>query len=248
VTESVADVAVRLAQTLPAADLDALATAAMTGRPGVIELRARTASAILRAACDDLLAIVSEPPGYLAGVLAGASAATAGIRRNQAIDVVWTGPESDVDTARLTSAVIVELVNQAAVELLLVSYATHSEPRVTAAISQAAARGVEVTVLLERSADNPNYSGHADPFRGLPIRRLAWLPSDRPLGAALHAKLIIVDCKTALVGSANITGRAMNTNLECGMLIRGGGLPKLIRDHLFGLVRKGCLRRISDNA
>ncbi|HEX3426400.1 MAG TPA: DISARM system phospholipase D-like protein DrmC [Acidimicrobiales bacterium] len=244
-TENVADLAVRLAQNLPAADLDALARGAERGRDGLIEIRSRTASPIVRAACDDLLAIAREPPSYVAGTLAGAAAAVA-VNRRDHIEIVWTGPESDVDTTRLTAAVIIELVDEARQELLLVSYATYSEPRVTAAVSDALARGVNVTVLLERAVDNPNYLGQGHPFPGLPIRRLAWLPNYRPAGAALHAKLIVVDAAVALIGSANLTGRAMDTNLECGVLLRGGGQPQLIRDHIFGLLRRGCLYRLPE--
>jgi cardiolipin synthase len=243
---AVADLAVRLAQTLPAADLDALARAAESGKTGLLEIRSRTASPIVRAACDALLANLPDQPGYLAGALAAASAAVTRLRWDQMLDVVWTGPESDVDTTRLTAAVIVELLGEAQREVLLVSYATRSEQRVTAAISLAIGRGVDVTVLLERNADNPSYLARGQPFAELELRRLAWPAAGRPPGAALHAKLIVVDNDIALVGSANITGRAMETNLECGVLIRGGRQPQLIRDHIFGLLRQGCLVRVAD--
>ncbi|WP_425454039.1 phospholipase D-like domain-containing protein [Nocardioides immobilis] len=38
----------------------------------------------------------------------------------------------------------------------------------------------------------------------------------------MHAKVLVVDRRTALVGSANLTGHALERNLECGLLVRGG--------------------------
>jgi phosphatidylserine/phosphatidylglycerophosphate/cardiolipin synthase-like enzyme len=63
------------------------------------------------------------------------------------------------------------------------------------------------------------------------------------VGAALHAKILIVDDRIALVGSANFTSRAMDTNLECGILIRGGAEPRAIREHLAELHARGHLMR-----
>jgi phosphatidylserine/phosphatidylglycerophosphate/cardiolipin synthase-like enzyme len=49
----------------------------------------------------------------------------------------------------------------------------------------------------------------------------------------MHAKVLVVDRKTALVGSANLTGYGLERNLEAGMLIRGGPVPALLAEHLF---------------
>jgi phosphatidylserine/phosphatidylglycerophosphate/cardiolipin synthase-like enzyme len=107
-----------------------------------------------------------------------------------------------------------------------------------------AGRGVSITLLAERHADNPGYSRAAKPFPGLDAIRLQWPAAERPQGAALHAKVIVVDDRIALVGSANLTSRAMEANLECGILIRGGPQPRAIRDHISGLFAAGRLRRL----
>jgi cardiolipin synthase len=41
-----------------------------------------------------------------------------------------------------------------------------------------------------------------------------------------------VDHRTALIGSANVTGYGLDRNLECGVLIRGGTVPRRLVDHL----------------
>jgi cardiolipin synthase len=120
----------------------------------------------------------------------------------------------------------------------------YSEARirtVRAALQHAAERGVRITLLLERPADNPNYTGDPDPFPTLPAQRLTWPRRNRPANAALHAKIVVVDRRTAPVGSANMTGRGMDHNLECGVLIRGGSQPAQIRNHLVSLLDRGLL-------
>ena len=149
-----------------------------------------------------------------------------------------------MSSSRLTAAAVIDLINAARSEILLVSYATHTEPSIKAALSAAAARGVAVTLLAERHEDNPSYTAAGTPFAGLNILRLHWPASSRPPGAALHAKVIVVDDHVALVGSANLTSRAMESNLECGILIRGGPQPRAIRDHITGLAASGALRRL----
>jgi cardiolipin synthase A/B len=241
----VADWVCRISERLPAADVRRLAEAAAAGQPGVRQLRACAGSVILRDACDQLAKRLADAePSYLSGLLAGAAHAVERARAHQTVSVVWTGPESGVSSSRLTAAALIDLINEARSQILLVSYATQTEPSIKAALSAATARGLTVTLLAERHEDNPAYTAAGTPFPGLNALRLHWPASCRPPGAALHAKVIVVDDRVALVGSANLTGRAMETNLECGILIRGGPQPRAIRDHITGLYAAGLLRRL----
>jgi len=43
----------------------------------------------------------------------------------------------------------------------------------------------------------------------------------RQAGAVLRAKLLTIDRRRALVGSSNLTRRALAANLEAGRLVRG---------------------------
>ena len=243
--DGMADWACRTAERLPAADVRGLAEAAAAGAPGVRQLRASAGSVILRDACDQLLHQLGHTESaYLAGLLTGAARAVERARRHQSVSVVWTGPESGVSSSRLTAATVIELINAAQSEILLVSYATHTEPSINTALAAALARGVLVTLLAERHQDNPSYTASGMPFPGLSAFRLHWPASARPPGASLHAKVIVVDDKVALVGSANLTNRAMESNLECGILIRGGPQPRAIRDHITSLYAAGLLLRL----
>jgi phosphatidylserine/phosphatidylglycerophosphate/cardiolipin synthase-like enzyme len=237
--------ACRVAERLPPADVRQLARAAADGVPGVRKLRTQTSASVLRSTCDQLLAMLATShPLYLEGLLTAAARAVERTHRYQSVDVVWTGPESGVTTSRLTAATVIDLIGAAKHEILLVSFATQTEPGISAALDVAAGRGVSITLLTEQHADNPSYSNAATPFPSLAATRLRWPAAQRPHGAALHAKVIVVDDRIALVGSANLTSRAMETNLECGILIRGGPEPRAIRDHITGLQAAGRLHRL----
>jgi phosphatidylserine/phosphatidylglycerophosphate/cardiolipin synthase-like enzyme len=239
-------VACTLAQRLPVDDLRALSDGAMEGRDGLMALRARAASNLMRWACDQLLAVPSRCSAqFMAGALAGAAQAVHEQRQSESVDVVWTGPASGVNTSRLTAAVIAELIGEASNDVVLVSYAAHTEQVIDSALRDAKHRGVDLLLLLERREDNPGFRSGPTPFPGLNARRLAWPAGVRPSGASLHAKALVVDGRVALVGSANLTSSAMERNLECGVLLRGGPAPTAIRDHLLELLTRGVLQTVT---
>ena len=95
-------------------------------------------------------------------------------RRAGVLDIVWTGPASNIATSRLTSAVVVDLIGQARIDVLLIGFAVHTEPSITAALHAAQERGVEITLLLERHTDNPAFAGSGSAFPDLIAIRLAW--------------------------------------------------------------------------
>jgi len=242
-TTNPADLAARLAAHMPMTDLEALAAATLNGADQVQRLRATTSSAVVRGACDDVLRILRMrgSEAFVAGTLLGAARTVHHERERQKLDVVWTGPESPVTTTRLTSTVVTQLIDSAQEDLLLVSFATQAEPSIKAALQRACARGVVLTMLLENPSDNPRYTTRVDPFVRIRARRLSWPAQNRPRGASIHAKIIVVDRRSALIGSANLTGHALERNLECGILLTGGTQPARIADHIIGLVNVGHL-------
>ncbi len=243
VTQQAVRLAADLSAALPAADVRRLAVAAEGGSSAIETLHADAAGPNLRAACASLLALDPLPGQLVAGALLGALHARVAAGR-QVIDVVWTGPTSEVGTSRLTSAVVVDLIASARSDVLLVGYAVHTEPSVAAALDLAAQDGVEITLLLERNADNPHFAGSGAAFPSVPAVRWVWPAWRRPPGASLHAKVLVVDGEAALIGSANVTGAALGHNLECGLLLRGGPHPRAVRAHIRSLHRLGVLQRV----
>jgi cardiolipin synthase A/B len=233
-----------LARHLPAAAMQDLSEAAAAGAGGLHRLRSRTGVSTVRVACDRLVAELQRgvDASYLAGALASAGLLVADQRRSS-IDVVWTGPDSGRTSTRLTLSVIIDLITSAEHELLLVSFAAHSDPHLLEALDKAASRGVTITLLLERPEDNPSYESWSGvPFETVDAVRLAWPASERASGASLHAKFLVVDDRVALVGSANLTSRAMEDNLECGLLVHSGPTARALREHVERLTEQGALQ------
>lgn len=239
-TDDAVEALVAAASTLPAGDVDKLITATRAGAAELRAVRSRT-SGPLRHACSVVLAAIEHTDAAeICGILRGA--ALTARRDHRTVDLVWTGPEVPGSISRLTSEVVAELVDRARTDVLLVSYAMHNEPTLSAAIGRAVDRGVFVQVLCERTVDNPNFRGGTLPFPRLPVRRLCWPIDRRPVGASMHAKVLVIDCTTMLIGSANITGTAMLRNIECGVLIHDPKIATEIVDSITSLTESDVLR------
>ena len=53
---------------------------------------------------------------------------------------------------------------------------------------------------------------------------------------SVHAKVAVSDTRVCFITSANLTGYAMERNMEAGVLISGGPIPALMECHLRSLV------------
>lgn len=76
-----------------------------------------------------------------------------------------------------------------------------------------------------------------------------WPLDERPRDAnghhgSLHVKCAVADESAALISSANLTEFALNLNMEMGVLVRGGELPRQVASHLTELIDAGVLRLI----
>lgn len=156
---------------------------------------------------------------------------------------VWTGPEA-AGEQRLTASVLHELVAGARRRVLLVSFAAHTLPSLATDLEAAVDRGCSVDVVFETETDSAGaYSGHETrPFGDVAgIRRWRWPAEQRTHGAVLHAKALIIDGERALVGSANLTKRALTANLEVGVLVQDPVVARALDDHVSGLMALGVL-------
>lgn len=91
------------------------------------------------------------------------------LRREQDVQLVWTGPTTPHVRAQPTSEIVERVINSAKRDLLLVSFATYPEPRVHKALQAAVQRGVNVAVLTENSeaAEGQYTQSSKDPFQGM---------------------------------------------------------------------------------
>jgi len=186
-------------------------------------------------------------PGELAAMLRAACTAREAAEQEGRVEVVMTGPSEPDTPTRSTEAVVVDLVACAQRELLLVTYAAVPYTPLLAGLASARDRGVRVRVVVETLAGAKGLL-HSEPaavFAGVPGLELFHWPPDRrpgPLPGRLHAKVAVADREIAFVTSANLTGSALESNLECGLLIHGGPAPRRLVDHFAALMRVGVLQ------
>ena len=188
--------------------------------------------------------------------LRAAAEAVAAARAEQRVDVVWTGPQTPAVPVRLTSAVLVDVVRAAQQRLIVVSFAAYKVEAVVAELARAAARGVDVRLVLETAAAGGGtlavdaaaafapLAGTAS-FWHWPVERRPVLPAGH---AALHAKGAVADTHTALVTSANLTGHGISENMELGLLVQGGPVPRRLAEHFLHLMAAGVLARVPRGA
>jgi cardiolipin synthase A/B len=137
---------------------------------------------------------------------------------------------------RQTQGVLVEVARAASSRLTLVSFAAYKTQAATEVLRDAAATGVDVRLILDGGTD----AQVAFTSLGNTVRLFTWPPTlllhDDPQHASLHAKTAIADGHTAFVTSANLTGHALNRNMELGLLVKSGPIPRLLDQHFDDLI------------
>lgn len=194
----------------------------------------------------------SLPGAAVAAAMRAAATAVAAVRAEHSARLVWTGPPTEALGFRSTRAVLHTLVANAADSLVLVAFATYDVDDLAIALAQAAARGVDVTLILETPEDpgGPLHLGPPHPFA--PLRTCArfyrWPAESRQAAfaaaARLHAKCVIADCRSALVTSANLTSAGINDNIELGVLLDAGPLPERLHRHFAQLIEAEALQLV----
>jgi cardiolipin synthase A/B len=177
----------------------------------------------------------------VAGMLLGASEARLRIERELSVELVWTGPTTRFVPTRRTEQVLLDLIASATTDLFLVSFVAYDVRSVVVAMNEAACRGVRLRLLLEASTRHGgtlNVDPAATMRASVPTAELfTWRERPEPfVDGKVHAKVAVVDGARAFITSANLTGHALEKNMEAGVLINGGPVPKTLSDHLQALI------------
>lgn len=253
--ETLAEAAARAACVLPAAHVAALAKYAATQGgpdPGETGAQALISTPVFREQVAQIWDAWRREPATtghaVAAALRAACATVTRVRGEVTVKPVVTGPTSYVVPLSSTSAVVLGLVEQARSELVLASFASYPPPALLEALQAALDRGVSLTLLLETLDKDGTEWPAAHAFDRLHGKAsiLTW-PYERRDATArglprMHAKIVAVDRHTALITSANLTGNALENSLEVGVLIRGGGIPDQLVQHIDALVAGRVLR------
>ena len=188
---------------------------------------------------------------FVAFALDVAVAAVTALRRQESTELVWSGPDPDGARWRRMDQALFEVCAAAKSRLILTTYSASPRPELLTALKAAVARGVTVWIILETKSDSGGgltNDGVASFYAGLgkSVGLYVWPAEKRPADAhgnhgLLHAKVAVADESIALVSSANLSGAALERNIEAGVLVRGGPIPATLRGHIEGLVRDKVL-------
>lgn len=197
-----------------------------------------------KAIVDQLVKVwraTSVGPFELASMLLAASHTSENMSTRQSTELVWTGPTTPFVSARRTEQALLQVINAAKQTLFVTSFVAYDVLSVVEALNNANARGVSVSMLLESSRD---YGGSISFDVVSKMRKLVpcaqlYVWRERTVQFAdgrVHAKVAVADGAMCFITSANLTGHAMDVNMEVGVLVSGGAVPRQLHDHLESLV------------
>lgn len=159
----------------------------------------------------------------------------------QSTELVWTGPTTPFVSARRTEQALLQVINSAEQSLFITSFVAYNVSTIVKALNAASARDVMIAMLFESSQD------HGGSINIDVINKMSTLVPGAQLYAwtdkageftdgRVHAKVAVADSHTCFITSANLTGYAMEKNMEAGVLISGGHIPKLLGEHMYSLI------------
>lgn len=177
----------------------------------------------------------------------------------RSVELVWTGPEAKVSTARDTAVVVRELFGRAQRTVLVAGFSFTNGRSIFEPLHAAMRdRGVQARLFLhlddlpgfepEQSARQGVEQFLADnwPFGG-PLPGIYYDPRTVARGSSinLHAKCVVVDERWVLIGSANFTHNAHARNIEVGVVFDDPLLATELARQWQGLVAGQLLRAYS---
>ncbi len=178
----------------------------------------------------------------LAAMLLTASHVYSKATSEQSTELVWTGPTTPFVSARRTEQALLQVIGTAERTLFITSFVAYDVSTIVKALNTANERGVMISILLELSQEKGG-SLSFDTIEKMRIqvpsaKLYVWNNKDNEYyGGCVHAKVAVADARECFITSANLTGYAMEKNIEAGVLISGGGIPRQLNEHLFSLIK-----------
>lgn len=179
------------------------------------------------------------------------AAVRAAADEREAVELVWTGPEVQRSTFRRTDRAWIDLIDEATRDIWLASYSTSPGEDVQDALVRAIERGVDVRILLETPEDSGGRMTldgtrrfkaairmGANFYRWPLDQRRRSFPSGTP---QMHAKCIVIDQQAMFVTSANLSGAALERNIEVGVIVKGGLNPAWLAGRFNELLHSGAI-------
>lgn len=210
-----------------------------------------TASAVIKQLVD-AWKTTSVSADELASMLLAARHVVSKTEHEQSTELVWTGPTTPFVSARRTEQALLQVINASNLTLFVTSFVAYDVFSIVDALNDAGRRGVQISILLESSQA---YGGSVtiDAIGKMktlvPSAQLyAWNNKEHLYAEGkVHAKVAVSDGVICFITSANLTGYAMEKNIEAGILIKGGDIPLKLDQHLYSLIATKIITPVEPN-
>jgi phosphatidylserine/phosphatidylglycerophosphate/cardiolipin synthase-like enzyme len=143
------------------------------------------------------------------------------------VDLVTTLPGT-TSSALSTPDVVRTLLESARESILIIGFEIN-DPSVRKLLFRHGLDGLEITVVGDRQRGPARELLKDWPASARPLRALENVEPASQLQSFLHAKVIVIDSQTALIGSANFTAGGLRNNLEIGVRVSGGAATEIAR-------------------
>ena len=182
---------------------------------------------------------------------------------DDAVDLVWTGPEAAGIANRDTAVVVRELFAQATQSVVVAGFAVYQGRDVFRGLAErlVSCAGLHARLYLDVHRGHQDTSLESEVVRrfarrfvdqdwpaGFPLPEVYFDPrslaADAVKRSSLHAKCVVVDRRVAFVTSANFTEAAQERNIEAGVVVRSPRFAARLADHFGALADAGLLRRL----
>lgn len=185
-------------------------------------------------------------PAELAVALECAALAVKTVSSYEKIELLYTGPNSSGLRRNLQG--LLEVIRSAHQTLWIVSFVVVQVDEILKALQERAEADVTVRILIDHHTDQYEWTKGRLQTLAPNCDVFIWPDEHRTINgeapAALHAKCAVADARQAFVSSANLTGKAMDRNLEVGYLVTGGETPLRLSKHLHDLLVSGMLEPV----
>jgi cardiolipin synthase len=163
--------------------------------------------------------------------------------------IVVSGAELLGPGLRSFDSVLLELLDRAMDEVQIAAYLMDPWDELFTALRRTVDRGVSLRLVLNRMRQQDGRTVRFLCGLGSGGGRVSLHDFDLP-NSILHAKVVVVDRRFALVGSANLGPGGLHRNYEMGALLEGGDAWRAagVIDRLIGLSRTFQCGRLHDGS
>ena len=164
------------------------------------------------------------------------------------VQLVWSGPLTNINRTRTTFSMLIDLIERANESILMFSYVVVMPEHLTKGLREASTRGVKIDIVLESSEEKGFFNDRRafDVIANISSSITTWKWSSEQRSSeksSMHAKVIAVDKTHLFVTSANLTNAALLDNIELGVLIESERIVREFKEKFEELVQNRVLNR-----